>query len=67
MEHGKTPGETQHNGPLPPDVQDQITRIREDLAEFDQRARSLIQEHPVASVLGAVAVGYVVGRLLSRW
>lgn len=64
MEQGSR--ESHQNGPVPEELQVQISRIREGLAELDQRTRSLVREHPVASVLGAVAVGYVVGRVLSR-
>ncbi len=68
MEHGSRVGESHQNGPLPGDLQVRISRLREGLAELDQRTRSMVREHPIASVVGAVALGYVVGRLLSgRW
>ena len=37
---------------------------REALAEFDERVRTFVAEHPVASVVGALTAGYFVGRLL---
>jgi ElaB/YqjD/DUF883 family membrane-anchored ribosome-binding protein len=68
MEQGARMGESHQNGSLPGDLQVQLSRMREGLAEMDQRTRSLVREHPIATVLGAVAIGYVVGRLLSgRW
>lgn len=68
MEQGSKTAETHHNGPLPDELQVQISRVREGLAELDQRTRSVVREHPIASVIGAVAAGYFVGRLLSgRW
>ena len=66
MEQGTRTGESHQNGPIPGELQVQISRIREGLAELDQRTRSLVREHLVASVLGAVAAGYVIGRLLTR-
>jgi ElaB/YqjD/DUF883 family membrane-anchored ribosome-binding protein len=66
MEHGVRPGESHRNGPLPDDLQVRISKLREGLADLDQRTRSMVREHPVASVVGAVALGYFVGRLFSR-
>ncbi len=68
MEHGSKMGESHQNGPIPGELQVRLSRLREGLEDFDQRTRSLVREHPIASVLGAVAAGYLVGRLLSgRW
>jgi hypothetical protein len=34
------------------------------LREGDERARAFIRDHPVPAVLGALALGYVVARIL---
>jgi len=36
------------------------------LESLDKRARALINEHPAACILGAVALGYLVARLARR-
>ncbi len=36
------------------------------LARVDSELRRLVKERPVMALLGAVAVGYVVGRILRR-
>ncbi len=68
MEHEARPEESRHNGPLPNELQVQLSRFREGLAEMDQRTRTVVREHPIACVLGAVALGYLAGRLFTkRW
>ncbi len=55
-------------GDLPPSAAEQA----EDplraagLRAVDDRVRSFVAERPAVALLGAVAVGFVVGRLLSR-
>ena len=34
--------------------------------ELDQRTRAFVREYPTAAVLGAVAVGFLIGRVLVR-
>ena len=34
--------------------------------ELDQRVRGFVREYPTAAVLGAVAVGFLIGRVLVR-
>ena len=36
------------------------------LKETDERVRSFVAERPLTALLGAVAVGFFVGRLLAR-
>ena len=48
------PPQTQHK--------DKVGRLQ----ESDQRVRSFVAERPLTALLGAVAVGFVVGRLLAR-
>lgn len=43
-----------------------LERYRNQAREIDHQARVFIRENPVAVVVGAVAFGFVVGRLLSR-
>jgi hypothetical protein len=37
------------------------------LRSADQRARAAIRQRPLVYLLGAVVVGAVIGRVLSRW
>jgi len=41
-------------------------RYRHQVEELDHRARTFIRENPTAAVLGAAAVGFLIGRILSR-
>ena len=53
---------------LPEQAQDAIERVREVAGEWDKRTRQFVHDHPTAAVLGAVAIGFVVGRfLVRRW
>jgi len=47
-----------------PDALSGVSRFFEAVQEFDERVRSLARERPVAAVLAAVGVGFVLGRLL---
>lgn len=47
-------------------AQDALERLRESASELDRRIRKLVHDHPTASVVGAVAVGFLVGRFLVR-
>ena len=46
--------------------QDAIAGVEEQIAEIDERTRSFVREHPMASLALAVATGFVVGRIASR-
>lgn len=41
-------------------------RYKHQVEEMDHRARSFIRENPTAAVAGAVVVGFLLGRLISR-
>ena len=58
-------GETlpEEAAPREDELQVQLSRIREGLAELDRRTRGFVKEHPLISVAGAVAAGYVIGRI----
>ena len=43
-----------------------IAQVKEVVRELDKRTRSFVHDHPTAAVLGAVGIGFVVGRLLVR-
>jgi ElaB/YqjD/DUF883 family membrane-anchored ribosome-binding protein len=47
-------------------AQAQLERMKEGLDELDGQARSFIREHPGICVVGAVGLGFVIGRLVSR-
>jgi ElaB/YqjD/DUF883 family membrane-anchored ribosome-binding protein len=50
---------------LPMDPE-QIDALAERVRELDLRARAFVREHPTATVASAVAIGFVIGRLLRR-
>lgn len=41
-------------------------RYRRQVEDMDHRARSFVRDNPTTTVIGAVAVGFLIGRLLSR-
>jgi ElaB/YqjD/DUF883 family membrane-anchored ribosome-binding protein len=43
---------------------EQLDAVAEQVRDFDRRARTFVREHPTATVLSAVALGFVLGRLL---
>jgi hypothetical protein len=47
-------------------VRPRIEEARKQLERFDGRARRLINEHPAACLLGALALGYLVARVARR-
>ncbi len=40
--------------------------VQERLVEIDQRVRQLCREHPMAMLFGSLAVGFVIGRIVTR-
>lgn len=44
----------------------QLEEAKEQLGKLNSRAKGFIVKNPAACLLGAVAVGYLVGRLASR-
>jgi len=44
----------------------QLQVARDALDDLDRRARRLVRERPVACLLGAVALGFLVGRIAAR-
>jgi hypothetical protein len=52
------------------ELSDQAERIfntaREKLAPVDNWVRRMAQEHPVATLLGAAGIGYVLARIVRR-
>jgi len=52
-----------HDGP---ELEEQLDRMRSEVEELDVRLRRLVQARPLVAVGVAVAVGYVLGRLLAR-
>lgn len=48
------------------EIQERLADLRERAAEIDSQVRRVVREHPFLSLAGAVAAGYVVGRLIRR-
>lgn len=48
------------------ELEDRVAEVRERLDVANDRAVSFIQENPGLAILGAVGVGYLIGRLASR-
>jgi len=51
---------------MPIQLQDKIGQLREGLGDVDVRVRGFVKERPFATVFGALAVGYFLGRLIAR-
>lgn len=49
-----------------PDVDEALDRARAEMDRYVGMAADFIRERPVAAVAGAIAIGFVVGRLASR-
>ncbi len=65
MKERKTPAEEA----LRETIEDLGERTREQLSAFEaefRQARAFVKRNPVASVLGALALGWVLGRLFRR-
>jgi len=45
---------------------DQLEDVQRQVNDLDRKARTLIRENPVASLVVGVAAGFVIGRLLGR-
>jgi len=45
---------------------DKMAQLRDSLGELDQRVRSAVREHPFVTLFGALAGGYLIGRLIAR-
>jgi ElaB/YqjD/DUF883 family membrane-anchored ribosome-binding protein len=43
---------------------ERIDAVAEQARDLDRRARAFVREHPTATVLSAVALGFLLGRLL---
>lgn len=56
----------QINGHLPPRVESALNDARDELSHFDERARSFMNERPVAALLSAIAAGYLLARISVR-
>ena len=52
------------------DVQEEANKLMERIGnytrEMDQRTRAFVRQYPTTAVLGAVAIGFVLGRILVR-
>jgi hypothetical protein len=46
-------------------AREQLTRVSGELEQVDRRVRALIQERPIAMLLGAAFVGHLIGRLVA--
>lgn len=71
MHGGVDVDETRPETPLEPEAHGQVIPERAELPrsrvrEWDERARGFVRERPVVSVGVALAVGYVIARLLAR-
>ena len=44
----------------------QIENVRESLTTFNDQAVKYVKQKPVVAVVGAIAVGYLIGRIVSR-
>jgi ElaB/YqjD/DUF883 family membrane-anchored ribosome-binding protein len=49
-----------------PELKEQIDRAKAHLEDLDTRFRRIVEDKPLVAVGAALAVGYVLGRLLRR-
>lgn len=63
----------QPTSPVPPEVEPLIDRLgprieeaKAQLSEINEKVKGFIRKNPGASLLGAVAIGYLVGKWASR-
>ena len=58
------------NGSTLPDMlggaQEQIEVAREALSDVDKKVRAFVKERPGMCLMGAVAAGFIIGRIVSR-
>lgn len=43
-----------------------VDAVAEQVRVIDRRVRTFVREHPTTTVLGAIAVGFLIGRLVRR-
>jgi ElaB/YqjD/DUF883 family membrane-anchored ribosome-binding protein len=48
------------------ELEDRYRDVRDQAYALNRRAMKVVDEHPVACVVGAFAVGYVIGKLAKR-
>jgi|GEM_PF-2063090 ElaB/YqjD/DUF883 family membrane-anchored ribosome-binding protein len=48
------------------ELEGRYDEIRSIVESYNDQARNVIREHPVASIAGALGTGYIVGRLAAR-
>lgn len=48
------------------ELQETLERAREELDHYVERASDFIRQRPVVAVVGAVAAGWLIGRIASR-
>lgn len=50
------------------EIEERYRDFRESAYEINRKAMRVVEEHPIACVVGALAVGYLVGKLAkNRW
>ena len=47
-------------------AKESVVRAGESLSELDRGIRTFVMDRPLVSVLGALTVGYFVGRIIAR-
>lgn len=47
-------------------AEERYEQVRGEVGDLDRRLRTAIDQYPLATFLGAVAVGYLVARVTSR-
>ena len=67
MDYGRIETDLEPTGPSVVErAREKIDGARAAMTDADQKVRSFVLEHPFASLVGALAVGYVVGRMLRK-
>jgi len=57
---------TKQNGQMIDQVGTYIKRANTEMGEVDTRVRHLVEQRPLAALLGAIAAGFVLARIAAR-
>ncbi|MCL2625321.1 MAG: hypothetical protein FWD46_00695 [Cystobacterineae bacterium] len=48
------------------DLEERLERVKENLSELNERVKTRVKQNPIVCLTGALLVGFVIGKLVSR-
>ena len=51
---------------LPDGIEDKLEDLRDGLGSVDERVREFVRDRPFATLIGALATGYFIGRIIAK-